>query len=136
MNITTASLSRQGTRTSNQVQSGDTIKVLNKSADTENALITSLNKARMVFSNPNSDQSWMILPYDSTLNGWKSNGTVAVEITREIASDDARLQARIAEVKTIWSAWVAPGAELNVVLIDTLRPQLRDPAVGAWRAAN
>lgn len=58
---------------------------------------------------------------------------MAVEITREIASDDARLRARIAEVKKIWSAWVAPGAELNVVLIDTLRPQLRDPAVGTAR---
>ena len=109
---------------------------LNNAVDPEKALITSVNKERMVFSTQNSDQSWMILPYDSTLNGWKSNGTVAVEITREIASDDARLQARIAEVKKIWSAWVAPGAELNVVLIDTLRPQLRDPAVGAWRAAN
>ena len=109
---------------------------LNNAVDPEKALITSVNKERMVFSTPNSDQSWMILPYDSTLNGWKSNGTVAVEITREIASDDARLQARIAEVKKIWSAWITPGAELNVVLIDTLRPQLRDPAVGAWRAAN
>jgi hypothetical protein len=53
---------------------------LNQSADPENALITSVNKERMVFSTPNSDQSWMILPYDSALNSWKSNGTVAVEI--------------------------------------------------------
>ena len=75
-------------------------------------------------------------PRTTRILGPLSSRTVAVEITREIASDDARLQARIAEVKKIWSAWVAPGAELNVVLIDTLRPQLRDPAVGAWRAAN
>ena len=109
---------------------------LNQSADPEHALITSVNKERMVFSTPNSDQSWMILPYDSTLNGWKSNGTVAVEISRETASDDAKLQARIAAVKKVWSAWVTPGTTLNIVLIDTLRPQLRDPAVGAWRAAN
>jgi len=109
---------------------------LKQSADPENALITSVNKERMVFSTPNSDQSWMILPYDSALNSWKSNGTVAVEISREIASDDAKLQARIAAVKKTWSAWVAPGTPLNIVLIDTLRPQLRDPAVGAWRAAN
>ena len=72
---------------------------LNQSADPENALITSVNKERMVFSTSNSDQSWMILPYDSSLNGWKSNGTVAVEISRETASDDAKLQARIAAVK-------------------------------------
>jgi hypothetical protein len=72
---------------------------LNQSADPENALITSVNKERMVFSTPNSDQSWMILPYDSALNSWKSNGTVAVEISRETASDDAKLQARIAAVK-------------------------------------
>lgn len=51
---------------------------LNQSVDPEHALITSVNKQRMVFSTPNSDQSWMILPYDSALNGWKSNGTVAV----------------------------------------------------------
>ncbi|ELV2782805.1 hypothetical protein QNZ42_002505 [Enterobacter cloacae] len=109
---------------------------LNQSVDPERALITSVNKERMVFSTPNSDQSWMILPYDSALNGWKSNGTVAVEISRETASDDAKLQARIAAVKKVWSAWVTPGTTLNIVLIDTLRPQLRDPAVGAWRAAN
>lgn len=109
---------------------------LNQSVDPEHALITSVNKERMVFSTPNSDQSWMILPYDSALNGWKSKGTVAVEISRETASDDAKLQARIAAVKKVWSAWVTPGTTLNIVLIDTLRPQLRDPAVGAWRAAN
>ena len=109
---------------------------LNQSVDPEHALITSVNKERMVFSTPNSDQSWMILPYDPTLNSWKSNGTVAVEISRETASDDAKLQARIAAVKKVWSAWVTPGTTLNIVLIDTLRPQLRDPAVGAWRAAN
>ena len=109
---------------------------LNQSVDPEHALITSVNKERMVFSTPNSDQSWMILPYDSALNGWKSNGTVAVEISREPASDDAQLQARCAAVKKVWSAWVTPGTTLNIVLIDTLRPQLRDPAVGAWRAAN
>ncbi|HBU7563551.1 TPA: hypothetical protein MC761_000051 [Enterobacter cloacae] len=109
---------------------------LNQSVDPEHALITSVNKERMVFSTPNSDQSWMILPYDSALNGWKSNGTVAVEISRETASDDAKLQARIAAVKKVWSAWVTPGTTLNIVLIDALRPQLRDPAVGAWRVAN
>ncbi|EOV2736842.1 TPA: hypothetical protein RLU14_001777 [Enterobacter cloacae] len=109
---------------------------LNQSVDPEHALITTVNKERMVFSTPNSDQSWMILPYDSALNGWKSNGTVAVEISRETASDDAKLQAHIAAVKKVWSAWVTPGTTLNIVLIDTLRPQLRDPAVGAWRAAN
>lgn len=74
---------------------------LNQSVDPEHALITSVNKERMVFSTPNSDQSWMILPYDSALNGWKSNGTVAVEISRETASDDAKLQARIAAVKKV-----------------------------------
>ncbi|MDO1945308.1 hypothetical protein Q2389_26580, partial [Escherichia coli] len=63
--------------------------------------------------------SWMILPYDSTLIGWKSIGTAAGEITRGIASDDARLEVRIAEGKKIWNAWVAPGAELNVGVIDT-----------------
>lgn len=109
---------------------------LNQSAEPENALIISVNKERMVLSIPNSDQSWMILPYDNTLNSWKSDGTIAVVISREIANDDAKLQVRIATVKKAWSAWVAPSTPLNIVMIDNLRPQLRDPAVGAWRVAN
>jgi len=39
-------------------------------------------------------------------------------------------------VKQLWTPWLAPNATLNIVLVDALRPQLRDPAVGAWRAAN
>lgn len=109
---------------------------LSENVDPEKVLITSVNKERMVFSTENSDQSWMILPYDRALNSWKSEGTVAVEVSRDLASDEARLQARIDAVKKVWSPWLAPDAHLNIVLIDALRPQLRDPAVGAWRAAN
>lgn len=109
---------------------------LSDSVDPDKVLITSVNKERMVFSTENSDQSWMILPYDSALNSWKSEGTVAVEVSRDLASDDVRLQARLEAVKQLWSPWLAPNAHLNIVLIDALRPQLRDPAVGAWRAAN
>ncbi len=71
---------------------------LNQSADPENALITSVNKERMVFSTSNSDQSWMILPYDSSLNGWKATARWPWRF-HETASDDAKLQARIAAVK-------------------------------------
>lgn len=109
---------------------------LSEKVDPEKALITSVNKERMVFSTQNSNQSWMLLPYDPALGGWKIDGTVAVEISREMASDDAKLQARIKAVKQTWSPWLAPGTSLNIVLIDTLRPQLRDPAIGAWRAVN
>lgn len=135
---TTLSQTRNGTQTERAVTwiHGFPVTGLSERAHPENALITSVNKERMVLSTQNSHQSWMLLPYDPALSGWTSNGTVAVEISREVASDDAKLQARITAVKQIWSPWLAPGTPLNIVLIDTLRPQLRDPAVGVWRAAN
>ena len=109
---------------------------LSDSVNADDVLITSVNKERMVFSTKGSDQSWMILPYDSALNSWKSEGTVVVQVSQELASDDAQLQARLQTVKQLWTPWLAPNATLNIVLVDALRPQLRDPAVGAWRAAN
>lgn len=109
---------------------------LSDSVNADDVLITSVNKERMVFSTKGSEQSWMILPYDSALNSWKSEGTVVVQVSQELASDDAQLQARLQAVKQLWAPWLAPNATLNIVLVDALRPQLRDPAVGAWRAAN
>lgn len=109
---------------------------LSDSVNADDVLITSVNKERMVFSTKGSEQSWMILPYDSAINSWKSEGTVVVQVSQELASDDAQLQTRLQAVKQLWTPWLAPNTSLNIVLVDALRPQLRDPAVGAWRAAN
>lgn len=109
---------------------------LSDSVNADDVLITSVNKERMVFSTKGSEQSWMILPYDSALNSWKNEGTVVVQVSQALASDDVQLQARLQAVKQIWTPWLAPNTSLNIVLVDALRPQLRDPAVGAWRAAN
>jgi len=87
----------------------------------------------MVVSNSQAPQSWLIMPYDPQLNGWKNSGTVAVEVSRDQALDDARLQTRLTEVRKVWSAFLTPGTSLTLLLIDNLHPQLRDPAAGAWR---
>ncbi|ALB61090.1 FIG00553836: hypothetical protein [Cronobacter condimenti 1330] len=107
---------------------------INANVDADRLLITSVNNERMVVSDGRAAQSWMILPYNSTQNVWQAQGTVAVEISREQASDEARLRTRLDEVRKVWSAYLAPGATLNILLVEALHPQLRDPAAGAYRA--
>ncbi|MGV7093047.1 hypothetical protein [Siccibacter turicensis] len=107
---------------------------LHRDANADTLLITTLNNERMVVSNEHAPQSWMILPYDAQLNGWKTTGTIAVEVSREMALDEPRLQARLNEVRKFWSGWLEPNITITLLLIDSLHPQLRDPAVGAWRA--
>ncbi len=109
---------------------------LNASADADRLLITTVNNERMVASEGSSGQSWMLLPYDANLNAWQANGTIAVEVTRDLVSDESRLRARIDEVRKVWTPWFEPGTSLNIVLIDALRPQLRDPAVGKYTSVN
>lgn len=115
---------------------GFPVSGLSDKVDADRLLITTVNNERMVASEGSLAQSWMILPYVNSLNGWQANGTVAVEISREVASDDARLQARLDEVRKVWTPWFEPGTRLNILLIDSLHPQLRDPAVGAYKTVN
>jgi hypothetical protein len=109
---------------------------LNAAADPNKLLITAVNNQRMVLSNENAQQSWMVLPYVTGENGWQMTGTLAIEISRELANDPARLQARVEAARSVWTPWLAPDVKLNVVLIDGLHPLLRNPAASAWRAAN
>jgi len=113
---------------------GFPVSGLSADAGSDSLLITSLNNERMVVSNEHAPQSWMILPYHSELNGWKATGMVAVEVPRELAVDEAAIQKRLNIVRKVWSAWLAPDTPITLLLIDSLRPQLRDPAVGAWRS--
>lgn len=113
---------------------GFPVSGLNASANADGLLITGLNNERMVVSTEHAPQSWMILPYKPELNGWQASGTIAVEVPREMALDEPRLQTRLNEVRKVWAGWLEPDTTITLLLIDSLRPQLRDPAVGAWRA--
>lgn len=115
---------------------GFPVNGLSSTIDADRLLITTVNNERMVASESGSGQSWMLLPYDVALNAWQANGTVVVEVSRELASDEARLRTRLDEVRKVWTPWFAPGTRLNIVLIDALRPQLRDPAVGKYTSVN
>lgn len=115
---------------------GFPVSGLSDKVDADRLLITTVNNERMVVSEGSLVQSWMILPYVNSLNGWQANGTVAVEISREVASDATRLKARLDEVRKVWTPWFEPGTRLNILLIDSLHPQLRDPAVGTYKTVN
>lgn len=109
---------------------------LSEKANADRLLITTVNNERMVVSDGRAAQSWLILPYAPDLNSWLADGTVAVEMPREQASDDARLRARLEAVRKVWSGYLAPGVSLKILLVDTLSPMLRDPAAGAYRAVK
>lgn len=115
---------------------GFPVSGLSESVDADRLLITSVNNERMVVSEGTLGQSWMIMPYVKSLNGWQANGTIAVEISRDVASDETRLRARLDEVRKVWTPWFEPGTGLNILLIDSLHPQLRDPAVGTYKTLN
>lgn len=115
---------------------GFPVSGLSEAADADRLLITSVNNERMVVSAENADQSWLILPYIAALNGWKADGTVAVEIPRDLASDDARLRARLDAVRARWTPLLEPGTTLRILLVDALHPQLRNPASGTYRTVK
>lgn len=115
---------------------GFPVSGLNTRVNADNLLITTVNNERMVVSDGRANQSWMILPYSADLNGWLAEGTVAVEMPREQASDDARLRARLETVRKVWSSYLEPGANLKILLVDSLSPLLRDPAAGAYRVVK
>lgn len=115
---------------------GFPVSGLNTRADADSLLITTVNNERMVVSDGRANQSWMILPYSADLNGWLADGTVAVEMSRAQASDDARLRARLEAIRKVWSGYLEPGASLKILLVDSLSPLLRDPAAGAYRVVK
>lgn len=115
---------------------GFPVSGLRDGADADSLLITTLNNERMVVSNEQAPQSWMILPYKPELNAWVATGTIAVKVPREMAMDEASLQTQLNQVRKAWAGWLAPGSPITLLLIDSLQTQLRDPAVGAWRTQN
>jgi hypothetical protein len=115
---------------------GFPVSGLRDGIDADNLLITTLNNERMVVSNEQAPQSWMILPYKTELNAWAASGTIAVKVPREMAMDEANLQKQLNQVRKAWASWLAPDSPVTLLLIDSLQTQLRDPAVGAWRTQN
>ncbi|QHM73905.1 hypothetical protein [Mixta intestinalis] len=94
--------------------------------------ITTVNNERMVLADERSPQSWMILPWSSSLNSWQATGAVAVQISPEEENDESALKARLSEVRKVWIGYLSD-APLTLLLVDELHPQLKDPAAGAWR---
>jgi len=115
---------------------GFPVSGLRDGVNADSLLITTLNNERMVVSNEQAPQSWMILPYKPALNAWAASGTIAVKVPREMAMDEASLQTQLNQVRKAWASWIAPNAPMNLLLIDSLQTQLRDPAVDAWRTQN
>ncbi|MFG6655355.1 hypothetical protein ACG0Z5_12895 [Scandinavium sp. M-37] len=115
---------------------GFPVSGLRDGADANSLLITTLNNERMVVSNEQAPQSWMILPYKPELNAWVATGTIAVKVPREMAMDEASLQTQLNQVRKAWAGWLEPKSPMTLLLIDSLQTQLRDPAVGAWRTQN
>lgn len=115
---------------------GFPVSGLRDGIDADNLLITTLNNERMVVSNEQAPQSWMILPYKPELNAWAASGTIAVKVPREMAMDEANLQKQLNQVRKAWASWLTPDSPVTLLLIDSLQTQLRDPAVGAWRTQN
>lgn len=115
---------------------GFPVSGLRDDADADSLLITTLNNERMVVSNEEAPQSWMILPYKPAINAWAASGTIAVKVPREMAMDEANLQTQLNQVRKAWAKWLPPNTPLTLQLVDSLQTQLRDPAVGAWRTQN
>ncbi|MGU3412943.1 hypothetical protein ACLBW0_00440 [Enterobacteriaceae bacterium C34A] len=115
---------------------GFPVSGLRDGINADSLLITTLNNERMVVSNEQAPQSWMILPYKPELNAWAASGTIAVKVSREMAMDETSLQTQLNQVRKAWSGWLAPKAPITLLLVDSLQTQLRDPAAGAWRTQN
>jgi len=52
------------------------------------------------------------------------------------AADQSALQARLQEVRKVWSPWISGDAALSVQLVEKLHPELKDPAAAVYRTLN
>lgn len=115
---------------------GFPVNGLRSTMPTDDLLITTLNNERMVLSNEQAPQTWMILPYKPEINAWVVSGIIVVKAPREMAMDEANLQRQLASARKVWSRWLPADAPITFRLVDSLQTQMRDPAVGAWRTQN
>lgn len=111
--------------------SGFPVEGLKKSDDALH--ITTVNNERMVLSNDKSPQSWLILPWQNDSSSWDANGVIAIQMSQQEASDSDMLKARLNEVRKSWGSYLSSSDKLSIELVETLSPQLKDPAAGAFR---
>lgn len=115
---------------------GFPVSGLNRKALSGDVQITTVNNERMVLSDEKSPQSWMVVPFDPALNGWKTDGTLVVQIAENQAQDASEVRARLNEVRKVWAPYLADKSSLTIRLVEELHPQLKDPAAGSFRTIN
>lgn len=116
--------------------SGFTLLGMAENSNLDDLSIVTANNERLVLASRHSPKSWMILPYIAALNGWQAQGTIAVELSVQTAQDTKSLNEQLRQVRDYWSAWLPTGVRQRLLLIDTLQPQLRDPAASVWKTVE
>lgn len=109
---------------------------LNSQSPTGELHITTVNSERMVLSNEKSPDSWLVLPFSNRFNGWQAARQVVVLMPASEAADESAVQARLQEVRKVWSPWVSGNTTLSVQLVEKLHPELKDPAAAVYRTLN
>ncbi|AWP33209.1 hypothetical protein ACTUSZ_10260 [Pantoea eucalypti] len=109
---------------------------LSNQSSTAELHITTVNSERMVLSNEKSPDSWLVLPFSNRFNGWQAVRQVVVQMPASEAADESAVQARLQEVRKVWSPWVSGDGTLSVQLVEKLHPELKDPAAAVYRTLN
>lgn len=98
--------------------------------------VVAVNKQRMIVTRPDTDGSWLVLPFDAQQHVWRFSGTMLVKMDKNQGKDSEAVKARVDSLRGIWSPQFVPQQKVTVLLIDTLHADLADPAIGAWRNIN
>jgi hypothetical protein len=109
---------------------------LSNQSSTAELHITTVNSERMVLSNEKSPESWLVLPFSNRFNGWQAVRQVVVQMPASEAADESAVQARLQEVRKVWSPWVSGDGTLSVQLVEKLHPELKNPAAAVYRTLN
>ena len=109
---------------------------LSNQSSTAELHITTVNSERMVLSNEKSPDSWLVLPFSNHFNGWQAVRQVVVQMPASEAADESAVQARLQEVRKVWSPWVSGDGTLSVQLVEKLHPELKNPAAAVYRTLN
>jgi hypothetical protein len=112
---------------------GFTLLGLADNGNLDDLSIVSANNERLVLASRQNLQSWMILPYIPALNGWQAQGIIAVEMPAKTAQNVKLMNEQLKRARDYWTAWLPAGVRQRLLLIETLQPQLRDPAANAWK---
>lgn len=98
--------------------------------------IIAANNQRLVAAKADAPDSWLLLPFNSTLHVWSFDGVLLVKMDRTQAADPEALKTRVEALRKAWAAVVNPQTKITVLLVDDLHADLADPAIGAWRTVN